>query len=324
MELGKIVFYTKEQGPGSFPFHEKHLELLRKAAPDTQLVFTDWDEDKLLREADGCVAAVAQNNRPLPTKFYKKAKDLKWVHCMMSGVDKMRVPGSEHVILTSTKGVHGIPLSEHVLGLMLCAARGLHLSRDNQAKKAWSRPGGITELNGATAGVVGLGLIGTEVARLLGAVGLNVVAMSAVPPTAGQAALIKEYYSTDRFRDFLAVCDYVILSVPLTVETYHMFSFHQFKQMKPGAWIINVARGQVIDETDLLEALKTGEIAGACLDVAETEPRPESDPLWEMPNVILTPHTANATPKKMDRIVGLFLENVRRYQQDEPLLYQER
>lgn len=324
MRLQKIVFYTKSQGPGSFPFCEQHVEALQKIAPETKLVFVGWDNERLLQEADGCTAAVAQNNRPLPSEFYAKAKDLKWVHCLMSGVDKMRVLGSEKVILTSTKGTHGVPLSEHVLAMMLCAARRLHLARDNQHGKCWTRPSGIAELRGATVGIVGLGCIGTEVARLLGAVGMNVIATASSRPSPERMAMISEYYSKERFDDFLAVCDYIVLSVPLTSETRHMFAREQFKRMKPNAWIVNVARGDIIREPDLWEALQAGDIAGACLDVAATEPRPENDPLWELPNVILTPHMANETPKKMDRIVALLQENICRFQQDKPLLYQEK
>lgn len=324
MRLQKIVFYTKNQGPGSFPFCKGHVEALQKAAPEAELVFVGWDDARLLREAEGCTAAVAQNNRPLPSEFYAKAKDLKWVHCLMSGVDQMRVPGSEGVILTSTKGTHGAPLSEHVLAMMLCAARRLHLARDNQRERSWARLGGVTELRGATAGIVGLGYIGTEVARLLKAVGMNVIATSPSRPSPERMAVISEYYPKERFDDFLAACDYIVLSVPLTDETRYMFARDQFKRMRSGAWIVNVARGDVIKETDLLEALRSGDIAGACLDVAATEPRPESDPLWGLPNVILTPHMANETPQKMDRIVALLQENMSRFRQDKPLLHQEK
>ena len=324
MELDKIVFYTKEQGPGAFPFDETHVERTQTAAPGARLVFAGGDDEKLLQEAEGCTAAIAQNNRPLPTEFYGKAKDLKWVHCMMSGTDKMRVPGSEHVALTATKGTHGIPLAEHVLALMLSASRKLYIFRDFQNQKVWSRANGITELSGATAGIVGLGMIGTEVARLLSAVGMKVVATSLTTPSNERMALLTEYYSLDQFCSFLAVCDFIVLCVPLTDKTKNMFAMDQFKLMKSSAWIINVARGQVVDEEDLLKALELGEIAGACLDVAANEPRRPDDPLWNYPNVIITPHSANATPKKMDRIVELLVENVRRFQQDEPLLYEEK
>lgn len=323
MDLRKIVFYTKTYGPGSFPFSEKHIAMIREVAPDAKLVFTDWNDDLLLQEAEGCDAAVAQNNHPLPSAFYEKATDLKWVHCMMSGVDQMRVPGSEHVVLTSTMGTHGIPISEHVLAMMLSASRKLYISRDHQYNREWVRPNGITELRGAIGGVVGFGHVGTEVAALLSAIGMNVVALNDVPPAPEHMPLLKEYYPLERMNEFLSVCDYIILSLPLTEKTRHMFGAEQFHQMKRSAWIINVARGPIINEAELLGALTSGEIAGACLDVAEEEPRPETDPLWEQPNVIITPHVANMTPKKMDRIAVLLKENIRRFLQDEPLLYQK-
>lgn len=324
MKLEKMVIYTKQRGPGSFPFRDQDLALLQKAAPDTRFVVVDWDESRLLQEADGCTAAVAQNNRPLPPEFFSRAADLKWVHCMMSGVDQMRVPGSGHVILTSTKGVHGVPLSEHVLAMMLSCARKLHLSRDSQLQRQWQRPPGITELNGATVGIVGLGLIGTEVARLLRAVGMRVIAASRSTPASERLELLEQYYPPQQFDSFLAQCDYIVISAPLTGQTRHMFSADQFRLMKPSAWIINIARGPIIDEDALRQALEGGQIAGACLDVAATEPRPPDDPLWTLPNVIITPHTANASPRKMDRIISLLLDNVRRFQQGAPLLFEEK
>lgn len=320
MLLRKIVFYTQMQGPGAFPFNENHLEQLRRISPETEFVFVGWNDEKLLCEAEGCDAAVAQNNHPLPTVFYERAKDLKWVHCLMSGVDRMRCPGSEHVLLTASIGTHSIPLSEHILALILSAARKLYVSRDCQKQKAWIRPDGITELRGSKVGIVGLGHIGTEAARLLSTLGMEVVATGRSAPKPEQASLIKRFYPKERFDAFLSICDYVVLCIPLTEETKNMFGAEQFRKMKRSAWIVNVARGAIINEAELVDALNVGEIAGACLDVAPEEPRPATDPLWDMPNVILTPHTANETPRKMDRIVTLLEDNIYRYLHDEPLL----
>ena len=132
MDIRKIVFYTNDK-PGGFPFNEAQREKLSVASGGAKLVFTGLDEERLLEEASGCDVAVAQNNCPLPQAFFDKAADLKWVHCLMSGVDRMAIP--EGVTLTSTKGTHGIPISEHVLGMMLFAARKLGTARDNQRDK---------------------------------------------------------------------------------------------------------------------------------------------------------------------------------------------
>ncbi len=321
MEIRKIVFFTNNK-PNGFPFNEAQAERIREASNGAELVFTGIDEEKLLAEATDCDAAVAQNNFPLPKSFFEKAGQLKWVHCLMSGVDRMDIP--EGVILTSTKGTHGVPISEHVLAMMLFAARKLGTARDNQHAKRWERIPQLTELNGATAGIVGLGNIGSEVASLLSRIGMNVVATSRSVPSEERMAVISEYYPRERFDEFLAACDYVILNVPLTDESRHMFSKEQFGKMKDSAWIINVARGAVINEADLIEALNSGSIAGACLDVAETEPLPENSLLWEMENVLITPHVANSTPRKMERITDLLEDNIKRFVKDEPLLYVER
>ena len=323
MEKGKIVFYTKQDGQGAFPFGKAEIAALQEAASGLELVFTGWDDERLMENAEGCVAAVAQNNHPLPPEFYERAKSLKWVHCMMSGVDKMRVKGSEYVTLTSTKGTHSVPLSEHVLAMMLCVSRGLHIARDNQSKKQWTRPPGICELHGATVGVVGLGMIGIEIARLLGNVGMRVIGADLGKPTAEKMKLIDEHYIFGELDGFFSQCDYVVLSVPLTEQTLHMVSEKQLCQMKNTAWLVNVARGNVIDEAALLKALTQGEIAGACLDVAAQEPRSEDDPLWQQENVLITPHMANVTPKKMERIVALLAENMRRFVLGQELMYIE-
>ncbi|MBE6016289.1 MAG: D-2-hydroxyacid dehydrogenase [Lachnospiraceae bacterium] len=320
MNIRKIVFYTNNK-PNGFPFSEAQTERLREASKGAELVFTGIDEERLMLEAADCDVAVAQNNFPLPGSFFEKAPQLKWVHCLMSGVDRMDIP--KGVTLTSTKGTHGAPISEHVLAMMLFAARKLGTARDNQHEKRWERISQLTELNGATAGIVGLGNIGSEVASLLGRIGMRVIATSRSVPSEERMSVISAYYQKERFDEFLAECDHVILNVPLTAESRHMFSKEQFEKMKDSAWIINVARGAVINEVDLIEALKNGCIAGACLDVAETEPLPQDSPLWEMENVLITPHVANSTPRKMERITDLLAENIRRYINDESLLYIE-
>ncbi|MDR1573779.1 MAG: D-2-hydroxyacid dehydrogenase [Clostridiales Family XIII bacterium] len=323
MQIKKIVFHTKNQGPGAFRFSEKHRYLIGRAAQGAELVFTDWDEARLMSEAGDCDVAVTQNNRPPPPSFYEAAKNLCWVHCLMAGFDKMRVPDRKRILFTVTKGIHAVPLAEHTLALMLSAARSLHISRDNQRLKVWSRPTDVIELCGATAGIVGFGEIGSAIAELLGKIGMRVIALSRSRPRADRSALASEYYAPEQMEDFLPQCDFVIIAAPLTDATEYLFCARLFAMMKPSAWLINIARGAIVVEADLVAALVSGRIAGACLDVAVSEPRPADDPLWELPNAILTPHCANASPKKMDRITELFLENLRRYGRNEPLLYSE-
>lgn len=322
MELEKIVFHTKESGPGAFKFDAAQLQRLHEAAPEARFVFTNWNDDVLFREATGCDAVIAQNNHPLPTTFYERAADLKWVHCLMSGVDRMQIPDGRQICLTATKGTHGIPISEHILALMLNVSRKLYVARDNQRNQEWIRPTGITELRGATAGILGFGQVGIATARLLCSIGMNVVASSVSAPSEENMALLSAYYPEECFYDFLKVCDYVILSLPLTVKTENLFQAEQFSQMKSTAWLINVSRGRIVDENALFCAIRDGQIAGACLDVVKEEPLKKNDLLWNLPNIIITPHVANETPQKMERITDLLLENIRRYQKGLPLLYQ--
>lgn len=324
MKLRKAVFYTKKDGSGAFSFTERHLSLLKSASVDTDFVFTGWDDSILMREAENCDLVVVQNNHPLPNEFFMKAQELKWVHCLMSGTDQICLYGHKDITLTATKGIQEIPISEYVLAMILTISRKLYISRDNQQQRRWVRPDGITELRGTTAGIVGLGLIGSEIARLLRTVGINVVSSSNTYPNNERLKNIVKYYPKEQFFDFLGVCDYIILSVPLTKDTKNLFGNREFELMKSNAWIINIARGAVINENELYKALIGCKIAGACLDVATEEPRPESDPLWSLSNVIITPHNANETSLKMDRIVELLCKNIQRYTKNEPLLFVER
>jgi phosphoglycerate dehydrogenase-like enzyme len=169
----------------------------------------------------------------------------------------------------------------------------------------------------ATLGVVGLGQIGSEVARRGLAFGMRVVAVdpvqTAAPP--GVAAL----WSLDRLPDLLRESDVVVIAAPHTPETVKLFRRAQFRQMKRSAYLINIGRGVIVDLADLAAALRAGEIAGAGLDVFETEPLPVDHPLWAMPNVIITPHVAGASPRIAERHLAVLLENVRRFARGEPL-----
>jgi phosphoglycerate dehydrogenase-like enzyme len=250
-------------------------------------------------------------------------------------------------------------IADHVFGFVLCFARNFHHYIRNQLEARWAPAGGKAEttvrsiarkarrqlegklgkveqsgfvtgpaqvsaidrahmhLGDATLGVVGLGQIGSEIARRGLAFGMRVIAVDPVQTVAppGVAAL----WRPDRLPDLLGGSDFVVIAAPHTPGTVKLFRRAQFRQMRPSAYLINIGRGAIVDLQDLVAALRAGEIGGAGLDVFETEPLPPDHPLWAMPNVILTPHVAGASPRIAERHLAVLLENVGRFTRGEPL-----
>lgn len=263
---------------------------------------------------------------------------LKWIQTHTAGVDFLldKPIWRSGVKLTSLSGVHPVPITERVLTLMLALARHLPLMLRLQQQAEWpedrwklfARP----ELRGSTLGIVGYGAIGRELARQAQALGLRVLAANRSgvrqpdngfrePGTGDPQGVIPEImYSIVNLSDMLPQCDYVVSLLPGTPSTYHLFNADQFALMKPSAYFFNFGRGAVVDEAALIDALQGGVIAGAGLDVFEVEPLPPESPLWQMDNVIVSPHVGGFSPKYDERASDLFAENLRRYLADEPLL----
>jgi len=262
-------------------------------------------------------------------------------------------------VLTNMRGLYSDVIADHVFGYVLCFARNFHHYIRNQLEARWAPVGGKAEsparalgravrrrlrdtlgaagpsgfatgpatvsavdrahlhLGDATLGIVGLGQIGSEIARRGLAFGMRVLAVdpvqTAAPP--GMAAL----WRLDRLSDLLSASDFVVIAAPHTPETAKLFRRAQLRQMKPSGYLINIGRGAIVDLGDLVDALRAGELAGAGLDVYETEPLPADHPLWKMPNVILTPHVAGASPRVAERHLAVLLDNVGRFARGEPL-----
>jgi phosphoglycerate dehydrogenase-like enzyme len=264
--------------------------------------------------------------------------NLKWIQAHGAGINwVMDKPiWDSQVILTSLSGIHPVPMAEHALALMLAFRWKLlqMLSLQQQSEwpdKRWEKFA-QPELRGSTLGIVGYGSIGRELARLAQAMGMRVLALNrsgqrsrdkgyAVPGTGDpEAAIPEKMYSTNDLFDMLPECDYVVLLAPLTPDSYHLFNAEAFAHMKPTAFFFNLGRGAVTDEPALVDALQQGQIAGAGLDVFEPEPLPAGSPLWQLDNVIISPHVSGFTPHYDERACDLFAENIRRYLADEPLL----
>ncbi|MBU7022117.1 MAG: D-2-hydroxyacid dehydrogenase [Theionarchaea archaeon] len=248
-----------------------------------------------------------------------RAKTLKWVHALAAGVDRLLFPEfiQSDILLTNSSGVHSIPISEHVLGMMLMFSRALNQSFRSQMRSEWKRPQ-PTELCGKTVGIVGFGSIGERVGKICTCLGTNVIALkNTINYETEYADIILPPENLDIL---LAQSDFVVLTLPLTEKTYHLIAREQLRLMKPTAYLINVSRGEIVSEPDLIEALENRWIAGAGLDVFEEEPLSEKSPLWEMDSVIITPHYAGSTPYYFDRAIDIFCENLHRFLIGAPLI----
>ena len=297
-----------------------HMEAIKAAAPSAKIVITRSKEDweKIKDDGDPKVDVLFGQN---PGQWQKKLPNLKWAQQLGAGADWLSFfPDfiNSDVILTNASGVHAIPISEHVLALMFALSRKVHYSVKNQLQHSWDRRGRLGEIEGSTMGLLGVGAIGAKTAEKAKALGMKVLGFRRNPEK--PAPNVDKMYGADGLNELLSKSDWVVVTVAATPETNGLIGEAQLKAMKPSAHIINIARGKVIDEAILIRALTENWIAGAGLDVFEKEPLPEDSPLWDLKNVIITPHFAGATPYYVDRLVDIFTENLKRYQAGEPLM----
>ncbi|MBI2777138.1 MAG: D-2-hydroxyacid dehydrogenase [Chloroflexi bacterium] len=269
-------------------------------------------------------------------RLVARAPNLRWVHSATSGVERALTPVAleREIVVTNARGVFSRPIAEHVLMLILAISRRLPQLLELQRERTWQPLEGV-ELRELTIGIVGYGSIGRAVASLAGAFGARVIALrrnvergagpGAGPgPAAGDDAFAFEpaparIVGPDALHELLAAADIVVLAAPLTPETDSMIDAAALAAMRPHAWLINVARGRLIDDRALLRALAAGEIGGAALDTFRQEPLPGNSPFYDLPNVIVTPHTAWSSARVLDRSIELFCDNLRRFALGEPL-----
>jgi phosphoglycerate dehydrogenase-like enzyme len=285
---------------------------LRDALPDdpVQVATTPEESRELVADAE-----VAVSGR-LSEELLDAAGDLRWVQAMSAGVDYL--PQDEladrGVALTTASGVHAEPIGEQVLGYMTIFERRLHEAMRQQARGVWERVTGGGELAGKTVGIVGLGAIGTRVAELAGAYRMEVIGTKRDPSTAPDA--VDEAYAPDGLGQLLDRSDYVVLACPLTEATRGLIGRQQLRRMDDEVVLVNVARGEVVDQDALVRSLQYHSIRGAALDVFEEEPLPADSVLWDLSNVLVTPHNSGSTPHYGDRLADLFAENYAAYRED--------
>lgn len=252
----------------------------------------------------------------LNDEMIRSAPSLKWIHSLLAGLDWLaKLPSlAEDVLVTSTGGIHGPPVSELTLLLMLAMARGLPVFLRNQPEGIWFRPAGGLIFE-KTVGILGVGAIATDLAPKLSALGANIIGISS---DAGRDVPgITEMRRSDKLAAAVADLDFLVLLTPHRPATHHIVDAEVFAAMKPSAFLVNVARGGVVDEDALLMALREGQIAGAGLDAFQREPLPADHPFWQMENVIVTPHTAGLSDRYAIDAMPVVENNLRAFQAGE-------
>ncbi|MBI5434625.1 MAG: D-2-hydroxyacid dehydrogenase [Planctomycetes bacterium] len=300
---------------------EDERDVLYRLAPNVRVLAKLSREQALAHaaEADGCDA------RFLSPEFLAKAKKLVWVQAQSAGVDRYaglsELRARSEIVFCNLRGVHGPAIADHVFAMVLALSRDLPSAWRAQSEARWDGAASEREpfaLAGRTLLVVGLGGIGTEVARRAKGFEMRVLATrrsgTDAPPFVDRVEL------ADKLDELLPEADIVVLCVPLTTETENLFDARAFAALKPGAVLVNIARGKVVDTEALIEALKSKRLGGAALDVTDPEPLPAGHELWTFANVLITPHVAARSALTEERANALFRENVRRFGKGEPLL----
>ncbi|QSJ14703.1 D-2-hydroxyacid dehydrogenase [Nostoc sp. UHCC 0702] len=246
------------------------------------------------------------------------APALRWHHAPNAGVNHFLTPAylERHLILTNGAGVHGIPIAEFVIAYILSHAKHLPELHSLQAERHWKRHFPIQELTDATLLIIGAGGIGQEIAARAKAFNMRIFGSRRHPQ---ELPNFDKVVGADEWRSLLGEVDYVVIATPLTSETKGLIDETVLRSLPPHAYLINIARGAVVDEPALIKALTEGWIAGAALDTVIGEPLSSDSPLWSVPNLFITPHCSGHSPKVKQRSIELFLDNFQRYQAGQPL-----
>lgn len=299
---------------------EEMLESILAVAPNIRII-GDLDRESALKHA---AQAHGVDAHLLTSAFLDAAPNLRWAQSGSAGVDRyITIPelmSRDEIVLTNMKGMYGPVIAEHVFAMLLFRTRSLPLYQDAGRRGDWDRSPArtMTALQGNTMLVVGLGGIGSEIAMRADAFNVRVLATAR---TERPAPTYVDVLGTGPDLDgLLPQADIVVLAVPLTEETRGMIDRETIARMKDGAWLVNIARGAVVDTDALVEALDTGKIGAAFLDVTDPEPLPEGHTLWNRENVLITPHVAARAELSLERRLALTLENMRRFGSGEPLL----
>ena len=303
----------------------------------------DWQMVRVREEADGSGDGVPRSTSSrrealrdaevycgfgIPRDVFAASDRLRWVHSGAAGVGGSLYAEmlERDVVFTNSAGIHAVPVAEHALAMMFYFARGLdQVEASRRAGRPWDRdriactPSPVGELYESVVGIIGYGGIGREVGRGAKGLGMRVWAVER-DPQRERLEHADRVFGPGDLDEFLAGCDYVVVTVPHTPEPPGLIGAPELGRLNRNAVLINVARGGIVDEGALIEALRTGAIRGAGLDVYRAEPLPATSELWDLDNVCLTPHIAGVGPRFWERETALIIENIRRYLAGEPML----
>lgn len=300
----------------TIPVEEEHKRKIENIASDAEVIYTTSDkaERSIVQEAEIILGNVSVD-------AVRGSKNLKWMQLNSAGANQYTEEGVllEGTILTNATGAYGLAIAEHMLGMVLNLQKKLHLYRTNQKEHLWKDEGTVTSIYGSKTLVVGLGDIGGEFAMRMHALGSEVYGVkrnkSEIPK------YLQNIYQLDMLDDILHEFDIVALSLPETKETRNLFNKQKFRKMKKGAILLNVGRGSTVHTADLCEALNSGILGGAGLDVVDTEPLPAESPLWDTKNLILTPHVSGGYHLKetLERIRKISIGNLESFYKKTPM-----
>lgn len=302
-------------------YRQDHLQRIAEAAPGSRLVTVSFEG-----LADGDLSDVEVLLRgPLPQQTFdrllSRCPRLMWVHSATAGVERVLTPAAleRGIAITNARGVFSEPIAQYVLMMMLAVIRRLPQLLELQHERTW-QPLEAREMADVTVGVVGLGSIGRRVAELALGYGSQVIATRRQADAGADLPGAIEILPPEQLPELMGRSDFIVLALPLTSGTQDMFDSELLRQAKTGAWLINIARGALIDDRALLRAVREGPLGGAVLDAFREEPLPADSPLWAEPNVIVTPHTSWSSGRVLDRSIELFCQNLERFRAGEPLL----
>ena len=298
------------------PVENRHKELLRSCAEGAQMEFIPAKDltKQLVQDADIIIGNVSP-------ELLRGTGRLKWLQLNSAGTDGYTEDGilPEGALLTNATGAYGLAISEHMIGALLCIMKKLHLYGADQQKHVWGDHGNVTSIYGSRTLVVGFGDIGSEFAVRMNALGSRVTGIRRNQTE--KPDYLEALYQMDALAECLRTADIVAACLPGTEETYHIFDRNAFAKMKKGAYFLNVGRGNAVDSYALAEALDSGHLAGASVDVTEPEPLPKEHPLWDAKNLLITPHISGNyhLQETHERIIQIAADNLARFMQGREL-----
>ena len=294
------------------------VEELKQAYPAVEFVVPEKREDaiSLIADADAVFGSITADE-------LAAAKKLRWVQSSSAGVEWMaKTPAivGRDVVVTNMRGAHAATIAEHAFAMLLSLTRALRQFGEFQDREEWARGqlnSRLVGIKGLTMGIVGFGNIGRQIGKRAAAFEMTVRAVDAHPGAPGDG--VEEVWPLSRLDDMCREADVLTIAAPITPETRGMIGPAQLELLRPGSYLLAMSRGGIVDEPALLEALRSGRLAGAGLDVTATEPLPPGDPLWKAPNVIITPHNSPTSKLTSDLVWSMLADNLGRFERDEEL-----